>query len=166
MTDSPSPPQGPQAATGAPPQRGPDRRRRPTPMFSRYTFFGGRRRKSRRGGEREGTFVDLYEPRLALLVCTFFFLTVLDSVSTVFYLGKGGTELNPVAQLMLDQGNVAFVLIKGGLTAICALFVLMHKNFRYANTAIGIGFTFYFALAIYHITLQIQARGLPPLPAG
>lgn len=138
-------------------ERGGDRRKRPTPMFSRYTFFGGRRRGARRTYEREGAFVDLYEPRLAILVAAFFFLTVLDSVSTVIYLRKGGTELNPIAQAMLDQGETAFVMIKGSLTMICALFVLLHKNFRYANLALGTGFTFYAALAIYHIVLQIHA---------
>ncbi len=126
-------------------------------MFSRYTFFGGRRRHVRRDSEREGAFVDLYEPRLALLVCAFFFLTVVDSVSTVIYLRKGGSELNPIAQAMLDHGEVAFVFIKGVLTMICSLFVLLHKNFRYANVALGIGFSFYFALAIYHLVLQIHA---------
>jgi Domain of unknown function (DUF5658) len=138
-------------------ERGGDRRKRPTPMFSRYTFFGGRRRNPRRDWEREGTFVDLYEPRLAILVCAFFFLTVLDSVSTVIYLRKGGEELNPIAKMMLDHGEVAFVFIKGMLTMICSLFVLLHKNFRYANIALGVGFSFYFALAIYHLVLQTLA---------
>jgi Domain of unknown function (DUF5658) len=135
-------------------------------MFSRYTFLGGRRRSVRRDKEREGTFVDLYEPRLALLVCAFFFLTVLDSVSTVIYLRKGGTELNPIAQAMLDQGEVAFVFIKGSLTLICALFVLLHKNFRYANAALTIGFAFYFALALWHLYLQVDALGTPMNPPG
>ena len=126
-------------------------------MLSRYSFFGGRRRAARREGERANSFVDLYEPRLALLVCAFFLLTVIDSVSTVVYLRKGGEELNPIAQAMLDQGEVAFVIIKGSLTLVCALFVMLHKNFRYANLALGIGFTFYFALAIYHLVLQVIA---------
>ena len=48
--------------------RGPDRRRRPTPRFSRYTLWGGRRQEFRRGEEREGSFVDVYGRRLFLLV--------------------------------------------------------------------------------------------------
>jgi hypothetical protein len=130
-------------------------------MLSRYSFLGGRRRAARRGEEREGAFVDVYEPRLAMLVCAFFFLTVLDSVSTVIYLRKGGEELNPIALAMLEQGEVEFVLIKGGLTLVCAVFVLLHKNFRYANLALGIGFAFYFVLAIYHLVLQALAWGRP-----
>lgn len=134
-----------------------DRRTRPTPILSRYSLFRGRRRDPRRGDEREGSFVDLYSSRLVTLVSVFFFLTVIDSVSTVIYLRKGGVELNPVAQWMLDHGEVEFVLIKGCLTAVCALFVLLHKNFRYAKGAIAIGFGFYFALALWHLYLQVLA---------
>lgn len=154
MTEGPNPSEQTERPN---PVRGPDRRKRPTPMFSRFTFFGGRRHRVRRDGEREGAFVDLYEPRLALLVCAFFLLTVIDSVSTVIYLRKGGTELNPIAQAMLDQGEVEFVFIKGGLTMLCAIFVMLHKNFRYANLALGVGFSFYFALALWHLYLQLHA---------
>ena len=126
-------------------------------MLSRFSFFGGRRGGGRRGEEVEEQFVDLYSPRLAVLISVFFFLTVLDSVSTVYYLRKGGEELNPIALWMLGFGDVNFVIIKGTLTLVCALFVLLHKNFRYAQAAIGVGFAFYFTLAIYHIVLQVQA---------
>lgn len=140
-----------------------DRRRRPTPMVSLHTFFGGRRRQARRVGEAEGAFVDLYSPRLAVLLLVFFTLTVFDSVATLFYLSKGGEELNPIAQWMIDQGNTEFVVIKGVLTGMCVLFVMLHKNFRYARCAIAVGFSFYFALAIYHIVLQVHAWPHPPL---
>ncbi|MFG0320312.1 MAG: DUF5658 family protein [Planctomycetota bacterium JB042] len=142
--------------------RGPDRRVRPTPVLSRYTFLGGRRLRPRRGHEREGAFVDVYSGRLAALLLIFFALTVFDSVATLYYLRKGGTEANPIAQWMIDQGNVEFVVIKGVLTGVCVLFVLMHKNFRYARYAIGVGFSFYFVLAIYHLVLQVHAWKLPP----
>lgn len=143
--------------------RGPDRRRHPTPMLSRYTFFGGRRRTARRENEGEGLFIDVYSLRLSLLLLLFFALTVFDSVATLFYLRKGGTELNPIAQWMIEQGNIEFVLIKGLLTAVCVVFVMLHKNFRYARLAIVVGFSFYFALAIYHIVLQLKSWSLPPI---
>jgi hypothetical protein len=134
-----------------------DRRRQPTPLVSRYTFFGGKRYRSQRTGEAECAYVDLYSQRIAFFLLIFFFLTVLDSVSTLVYLDKGGKELNPVAQWMIDQGDTFFILCKGLLTAICILFVMMHKNFRYSRLAIYIGFSFYLFLAIYHIVLQIKA---------
>ena len=150
------------AGTGAPPSgdwrpRGPDRRQRPTPMISRYTFFGGRRRAGRRKGERQDIYVDVYSPQLVALLLIFFALTVVDSVSTLVYLGKGGRELNPIAQWMIDQGGTFFVVVKGVLSGLCLLFVMLHKNFRPARAALGIGFTFYFVLGLYHLVLQIRA---------
>lgn len=131
--------------------------------MSWYTLFGGRRFRPRRDGEHEGSFVDVYSGRLAALLLVFFALTVFDSVATLFYLRKGGTEANPIAQWLIDQGNLQFVIYKGVLTGVCVLFVLMHKNFRYARYAIGVGFSFYFVLAIYHLVLQVQAWKYPPL---
>jgi hypothetical protein len=139
------------------PQRGPDRRRRATPMISRYTFFGGRRRAGRRDGESENIYVDVYSPRLVLLLLFFFALTVVDSVSTLIYLGKGGEELNPVAQWMIDQGSIYFVLVKGVLSGLCLLFVMLHKTFRPARYALGVGLAFYTALGAYHLVLQVLA---------
>ena len=139
------------------PARGPDRRQRATPMISRYTFFGGRRKAGRRDGEKENIYVDVYSPRLVLLLLFFFALTVVDSVSTLIYLGKGGEELNPVAQWMIDQGGMFFVVVKGLLSGLCLLFVMLHKTFRPARYALGVGFAFYFALGAYHLVLQVMA---------
>jgi hypothetical protein len=137
--------------------RGPDRRKQPTPAFSRYTFFGGRRYYHRRTEERAGTYVDLYSRNLVFFLLIFFTLTVIDSVSTLIYLDKGGREFNPLAQWMIDQGDNFFILCKGGLTALCILFIMIHKNFKYSRFAIFTGFSFYFLLTIYHIVLQIKA---------
>src|SRR6185436_870099 len=139
------------------PKRGPDRRQRPTPMLSRYSFLGGRRHSGRRTGEVENVYVDVYSPRLVLLLLLFFALTVLDSVSTLIYLGKGGQELNPIAQWLIDRGSLFFVVAKGVVSGLCLLFVMLHKTFRPARVALGIGFAFYFALAGYHLVLQVLA---------
>ena len=138
-------------------RRGPDRRKRATPMLSRYTFMGGRRQGGRRDGEVDNIYVDVYSPQLVGLLLIFFGLTVIDSVSTLVYLGKGGQELNPIAQWMIDQGSVFFVVAKGVLSGLCLLFVMLHKNFKPARTALGIGFTFYFLLGLWHLVLQIRA---------
>ena len=137
--------------------RGPDRRRCPTPMLSRYTFLGGRRKEGRRRGEQENAYVDVYSPKLVALLVVFFALTIIDSVSTLVYLGKGGRELNPIAQWMIDQGGSFFMVLKGMLSGVCLLFVMLHKNFRPARTALAVGFTFYLLLGLYHLVLQIQA---------
>src|SRR5215470_13732589 len=131
-----SPPPESDRPGGVFPKRGPDRRQRPTPMLSRYSFVGGRRRSGRRDGEVENVYVDVYSPRLVLLLLLFFALTVLDSVSTLVYLGKGGQELNPIARWMIGQSDLFFVLAKGILSGLCLLFVMLHKNFRPARLAL------------------------------
>ncbi len=147
--------------TPQPPQSnvytGPERRKQPTPVISAYSFWKGRRRTVTTKGPREGSFVDVYNPRLAILLLLFFFFTVVDSVSTLVYLEKGGREVNPVAQWMIDQSGDFFILTKGLLSAACILFIMVHKNFKYSRIAIIIGFSFYLALTIYHIVLQIMA---------
>lgn len=139
------------------PYRGPDRRQRPTPILSRWSFLGGRRRTARRDGEDENSFVDVYEWWIVCLLMVFFGLTIFDSVATLVYLGKGGRELNPIAQWMIDQGASFFVVVKGVLSGLCLMFVLLHKNFKAARTALGIGFGFYTLLGLYHVVLQIKA---------
>lgn len=137
--------------------RGPDRRQRATPMLSRFTFLGGRRRGGRRDGEVENIYVDVYSPTLVGLLVVFFALTVVDSVSTLIYLGKGGQELNPIAQWMIDVGPMFFVLVKGVLSGLCLMFVMLHKTFKPARFALGLGFSFYFLLGGYHLVLQVMA---------
>jgi hypothetical protein len=126
-------------------------------MLSPYSFIRGRRVGGRRTGEAENAYVDVYSPRLVGLLLLFFSLTVIDSVSTLVYLGKGGRELNPVAQWMIDQGPLTFVTLKGVVSGLCLLFVMLHKNFRAARVALGIGFAFYFLLGAYHLVLQVLA---------
>jgi hypothetical protein len=155
--DASNPPPSDPADTRSFGPRGPDRRQRPTPMLSRYTFVGGRREGGRREGEIENVYVDVYSTRLVMLLLLFFALTVLDSVSTLVYLGKGGREMNPIAQWMIDQGGMFFVLAKGVLSGLCLLFVMLHKTFKPARVALAIGFAFYFALGAWHLVLQVMA---------
>jgi hypothetical protein len=134
-----------------------ERRKRPTPMLSRFTFHGGRRRAH--PGE-EG-YVDLYSRRASVLVLLFFALTVFDAMATVFYIDHiQGSEWNPIADWLLRQGRMVFVLGKGIPTAILLLFVMIHKNFRYGRLALLIGFGFYLLLGIYHLVLQAMSLAI------
>lgn len=132
-----------------------DRRRRPTPMLSRYSFFGGRRRSFQSTIDAEDSYVDVYNSRLVTLVLVFFALTVFDAIATVYYIDHvHGSEWNPIADWMLKRGRLFFVLAKGIPTGLMLLFVMIHKNFRYGRIALAIGFAFYFLLGIYHVFLQ------------
>ena len=76
-------------------RRNTDRRERPTPRLSRYSFFGGRRRGPRRAHEVQGAFVDLYEPRLLLLVLWTALLNLFDTFFTIVHLQQAGSSSTP-----------------------------------------------------------------------
>lgn len=135
----------------------PDRRRRPTPMLSRYVFFGGRRREVRREGQREGAFVDIHGRPIMFMVIAIVLLNLLDAGFTLLFLSHGGQELNPFVQVVLDFSGHPwpFVLLKTvGIGLACA-FLVMTKNFRPAQMglwAVLIGYTVLLGWHIYLAT--------------
>lgn len=134
-------------------RRVPDRRAHPTPRFSRYTLFGGRRRGARREGEERGAFVDLYEPRLFALVAWVALMNVLDSFFTLYHLQAGGTEVNPIADALLRSGRTSFVVGKSILISLALLVLCLHKNFRLARLGLFLATAVYTALVGYHLLL-------------
>jgi hypothetical protein len=133
--------------------RGPDRRRAPTPRFSRYALWGGRRREARRREEREGSFVDRYGRRVVLLVMWVALMNIGDSFFTLVHLQAGGVELNPVAKLLLTTGRWNFVFVKSILIALALLVLAVHKNFHLARIGLWTAAGTYTCLVGYHLLL-------------
>lgn len=131
----------------------PDRRREPTPRFSRFTFSGGRRRSVRRGEEREGTYVDRYGPGAVLAVFWVAMMNVGDSFFTLVHLQSGGIEVNPVADQLLKTGRFGFVFAKSVLVAVALLVLVLHKNFWMARLGLWVAAVSYTVLNLYHLTL-------------
>ena len=131
----------------------PDRRGEPTPRFSRYMFFGGRRRDPQRGEEREGSFVDVYSSSVLFWVLWIALMNVGDSFFTLVHLQAGGVEVNPVAAALLRTGRFGFVLAKSVLIGVALLVLTLHKNFQMARFGLWLSTVAYTALVIYHLTL-------------
>ena len=132
-----------------------DRRRRPTPMFSRYVLWGGRRRHVRRDEERDGAFVDIHGPWSLLLVLVVVALNLLDAFFTLLFLSHGGTELNPMVQWVLDSEwhPWPFLLLKTiGIGVACA-FLIVAKHFRSARWGMGFVVVGYSVLLGWHLFL-------------
>ncbi len=134
-------------------RRNTDRRERPTPRLSRYSFFGGRRRGPRRAHEIQGAFVDLYEPRLLLLVLWTALLNLFDTFFTIVHLQHGGVEFNPVAEQMLLSGRASFVISKGLVIGLALLVLTIHKNYPIARVGLKIAAAAYTLLVAYHLAL-------------
>jgi hypothetical protein len=142
----------PQSLDGAH-RRGADRRARATPRFSRYTFWGGRRRAPRRDGEREGAFVDQYSLRLVALLAWIALMNAADSFFTLLHIQNGGVELNPIAGVLLGLGRTGFVVSKGALITVPLIVLCQHKNFSIARAGLWLASGAYTLLLGYHLWL-------------
>ena len=128
-----------------------DRRFQPTPMISRYTFFGGRRRSERRNGLIEGLYVDQYSPKVLLLVLSLYALNLLDAIFTLCQLEKGAVEINPIARFLLTLGPTGFILAKCLGIGLILCFLCVHTNFKKSRMVLFFGVTLYLAVACYHV---------------
>ncbi|HJO27201.1 MAG TPA: DUF5658 family protein [Planctomycetota bacterium] len=141
----------PGAAAGS--WSGPDRRGSGTPRFSRFSFWGGRRRVVTEGAAREGSFVDIYSARLLLAVFWIALMNAADSFFTMMHLQRGGIELNPVAGQLLRLGRWEFVLAKSILIAAALVVLVIHKNFTLARVGLFTAAGAYTLLVVYHLYL-------------
>ena len=108
-----------------------DRRMTPTPAISRYTFFGGRRKKARREYDvSKYLFVDQYSTRLFAAFMMLLSLCFLDAWLTVVLIDKGkAIEINPVMAFYMNHGIVTFTITKFLLTAMFITIFCLCKNF-------------------------------------
>ncbi len=126
-----------------------DRRRRPTPPLGRF-WLRGRRRGPRRAEEREGEYyVDRYSAKTLLLVLLVLVLSVVDAFLTLYLVGHGAAEINPVMAHFLRFGPVAFLAAKYALTVSSILLLLIHKNVYLFHTRLRARVLFYLFLGIF-----------------
>jgi hypothetical protein len=132
-----------------------DRRKRPTPPLSRYTFVG-RRRTRRRDIDSSPYYVDRLGLPLLLVLLTIFLFQILDAVLTLAHLRQGGVELNPAMNFLLTRGEEWFLGVKLGVSALGLLFLGVHKNFPMVRTGLTVIFLIFFGLVAYHCILALQ----------
>jgi hypothetical protein len=138
---------------------GPDRRRRPTPPLSIYSFVGRRRRLRREGESAFGYYVDRYSLRAVLVVLGVVTLGVLDGLFTLYLVQHGAEEINPVMAFFLNLGAGPFLAAKYTLTGVSILALLIHKNYYLGKTRISVKhivvliFFFYALLIVYELFL-------------
>ncbi len=137
----------------APERRNQDRRRQPTPMFSRYTLFGGRRSCVRRAEDDPEVFVDRYGKGVFVVVMSVVLLNLLDAWFTLLFLAHGGQELNPFVDEILKIGPEVFILFKTLGIGICTAFLTITKNFRAARIGMTVVLVGYSLLLCWHLVL-------------
>lgn len=140
-------------------RRGPDRRKRPTPMFSRYTFFGRRRRNRRVTDPQQRYYIDwINGPYLVALLLVITFIAI-DTLSTLYILRVGGSEANPVMRSVLSWGPFWFAFVKVASAVIAFLLLAVHRFFPIARFMVTILLSVYGAIVVFHVFLLWQMHG-------
>ncbi len=98
-------------------------------FFSSFSI--SRRINARRSQElKQGYYTDRYEKWVGWSAIAIVLLSTLDGFFTLNILEKGGTELNPLMQALLEYDTQVFLFSKLVITVTCVLFCLVHINFH------------------------------------
>jgi len=115
-----------------------DRRQKPTPLLSRYTFFGRRSSFRRAKDQLRGGYVDRYGLKLLCFLFLIAGLNVLDVLFTIAIMESGGREINPLIRWAIDSyGDKAWTL-KIVAVSCGAIFLFLHGHFRLAKVYITV----------------------------
>ena len=147
------------AGQDATPRRGSDRRERPTPMFSRYTFFGRRRKNRRDDDPQRRYYVDWVSGSYAWALIGMLVLIAIDTLSTLYIIRCGGGEANPLMRMLLETGPLWFAAVKIGSAMIAFLLLAVHRFFPLARMMVTILLSAYGGIVIFHFFLLWKIHG-------
>jgi hypothetical protein len=138
-----------------------DRRRRPTPIFSRYTFFGGRRKRARRKDDRDRhVFVDLYGTPLWILLLAVITLSTMDGYLTLILLSDNlVVEANPIMAFFIGLGSGPFVVAKLLITSVPIIVFCVCKNIPTVRVAMLSALAIYAAVIAYELKIYHACYG-------
>ena len=132
-------------------------RRKNSPINLRSLFLGGRRERGRREEDKQKTFlVDRYSPYLLAAIVGILFLSVIDALLTLYLLGRGAFELNPVMAYYIEMGPYSFLAVKYALTCVAVISFLILRNIYLRPLRIYTGTLFYFVLALFGTVVAWQ----------
>jgi len=132
----------------------PDRRRRPTPMLSRYSFFGRRKYIRRDEDKDKHIYVDRYSLRTLLFILAILLLGIADAILTLYHINTNqAKELNPIMDFFLRISPHIFFNVKYVVTALCLLVLCLHKNLPIVKHLLNAVFVIYLIIIINHIYL-------------
>ena len=133
------------------PWDGTDRRRRPTPLLSRYTLFGRRRRNELAGTPRSNYHIDRPEGPYLAVILAVALLVIFDASATYIFIHQGGEEGNPLVAWFLNLGPAAFWILKLAPLPLMMLYFASKRFFRWARMLAYLLLVVYTALAGFHV---------------
>jgi hypothetical protein len=133
-----------------------DRRKRPTPGLSQYTFFGRRKTIRRKADEQEGGYVDRYSSSLFFFLVVIVGLNVLDAFLTLLILDLKGWEANPVVQSVIDLYGTEFWVWKFFIVSVSLALLCLHSRFRLVREMIIAISCLYTLVVAYQVFLLLH----------
>jgi hypothetical protein len=137
-----------------------DRRMRKIPPL-KYLLFGGRRTGARRQRDKKGlVWGDTYDPKILIIILSIITLSLVDGFFTLFLIGHGASEVNPIMNYFLDLNPWAFMFAKFVFTCsglICML-VLSHTDFKPLNLRVRSIFSIILVAFLIVIIWQIYLK--------
>jgi hypothetical protein len=127
----------------------------PTPVLSRYTFWGRRKAMRRKADRERGGYVDRYHPRLLFLIVLIVGLNMLDSIFTLMILDLGGQEANPIVHSAITVYGHHFWVWKFAVVSVNVIVLCLYSKFRYVEKIILGICLLYLAVVLYQVFLMV-----------
>jgi len=130
-----------------------DRRKKPTPCWGWFTFFGQRRLFRRKSDQKKGGYLDRYSHILFFLLVLILSLNILDSLFTMMIIDLGGQEFNPLVRSFIELHGDMFWIWRFVIVSIALVLLYLHHGFilvRRVIIAIGL---IYIVIVVYQMYL-------------
>jgi len=117
-----------------------------------------RRMHGRRKVDRRNSVLDRFDSGVVALAIALMILSIMDSMFTLTLISRGGSEVNPFMNMLLQHSVWAFAVFKMLLTAIPAIFLVATGNLlllgKYrARSVLAAMVGLYLGLICYEIAL-------------
>jgi len=130
-----------------------DRRKKPTPRWSWFTFFGRRRIFRRKLDQEIGGYLDRYSYVLFFILVLILGLNVFDSLFAMMMIDLGDQESNPLVRSFVELHGDMFWIWRFVIVSIALILLYLHHGFipvRQVIIAIGL---IYIVIVVYQIYL-------------
>jgi len=132
-----------------------DRRKKPTPMLSWYTFLGRRRGFRRKSDREKGGYTDRYSFKLFLLFVSILCLNIVDVFLTNRIVYQKGWKLNPIIRSVMEINGERLWFWKFAIISVALSLLCLHIHFKPAKTMIVALSSIYFLIILYQIILLV-----------
>lgn len=132
---------------------GKDRRQGTIPSL-KYLFWGGRRKKIRREEDMQKlAIMDSYSQSLFAVIVAILCLSLMDAAMTLYLIGLGAKELNPIMDYFIQKGPAVFITAKYVLTSLAVIIILLIKNTCLPRTKFRTKNLFFFAVISFGLVV-------------